>query len=210
MELQNANEQIAQFAPNYTKLPNEQNRAAILEQMSARTEDEFTRLLANKQTTDRIRVQAGINRNDRQLPPEVFQNHENDRNIRSLHVSYQGLLPEGMKSSEQALERTAAVPTFDSIAANFVASIAQGDKRTSSTSIPTNLDRDAGYGTDGGPFSNATAGQSVQDALAAATEEVERLTAAVRRTIHELERARGAVQPALPALPFNFGSLRMS
>ena len=204
-ELQNTNEQIAQFAPDYMKSPNDQNRTAILEHMSARTGDEFTRLLANKQTTDRIRVQAGINRNDRQLLSEVFQNEEKDRDIRSPHVSYQGLLPEGTKSSEQAFERTSAVPTFDSIAANFGASIAQSDQRTSSTGIPTNLDRDGRYGTDGGPFSNATARQSVQDALAAATEEVESLTAALRRTIHELERARGSVQPALPALPLNFG-----
>ena len=71
-------------------------------------------------------------------------------------------------------------------------------------------DQNGGYGIDGGPFSNVTSSQSVQDALAAATEEVERLTAAVRRTIHELERARGSVQPALPALPLNFGSLRLS
>ena len=75
-ELQNTNEQIAKFAPSYTKLPNDQNRTAILEHMSARTGDEFTRLLADKQTTDRIRVQAGINRDDRQLLSEVFQNYE--------------------------------------------------------------------------------------------------------------------------------------
>jgi hypothetical protein len=209
-DLRNTNDQIAQFAPSYTKLLNDQNRTAVLERMSARTGDEFTRLLADKRTSDRIRAQAETNRGDRQLPPEVFENYEKNRDMRSLLGSYQGLLPEGMKSSEPALERTAAAPAFDSIAANFGASIAQGDKRTSSTNISTNLDRDGGYGIDGGPFSNVTSSQSVQDALAAATEEVERLTAAVRRTIHELERARGSVQPALPALPLNFGSLRLS
>ena len=178
--------------------------------MSARTGDEFTRLLASKPTTDRIRVQAGMNRDDRQLLSEIFQNHENDRDIRSRHVSYQGLLPEGMKSSELALERTSAAPTFDSIAANFGASIAQGDKRTSSPNISTNLDQAGGFRIDGGPHAHATTSQSVQDALAAATEEVERLAAAVRRTIHELDRARGSVQPALPALPLNLGTFRLS
>jgi hypothetical protein len=209
-ELRNTGDQIAQFAPSYTKLLQDQNRTALLEHTSARTGDEFTRLLTDNRTSDRIRAQAATNRDDRQLPPEVFQNYEKNRDMRPLLGSYQGLLPEGMKSSELALERTAAAPTFESIAANFGVSITQGDKRTSSTNISTNLDRDGGYGIDGGPFSNVTSSQSVQDALAAATEEVERLTAAVRRTIHELERARGSVQPALPALPLNFGSLRLS
>ena len=209
-ELQIRDDQIAQFAPSYTKLLQDQNRTAILEHTSARTGDEFTKLLAHKHTSDRIRAQAATNRDDRQLSPDVFENYEKHRDMRSLLGSYQGLLPEGMKSSELALERTAAAPAFDSIAANFGASIAQGDKRTSSTNISTNLDRDGGYGIDGGPFSNVTTSQSVQDALAAATEEVERLTVAVRRTIQELERARGSVQPALPALPLNFGSFRLS
>jgi hypothetical protein len=209
-KLRNTNDQIAQFAPSYTKLLQDQNRTAILEHTSARTGDEFTKLLAHKHTSDRIRAQAATNRDDRQLPPEVFENYEKNRDMRSLLGSYQGLLPEGMKTSALALERTAAAPALDSIAANFGASIAQGDKRTSSTNISTNLDRDGGYGIDGGPVSNVASSQSVQDALAAATEEVERLTVAVRRTIQELERARGSVQPALPALPLNFGSFRLS
>jgi hypothetical protein len=103
---QNANDLIAQFAPSYRKLLNDQNRTAILEHTSPRTGDEFARLLADTRTSDRIRAQAATNRDDRQLPPEVLQNYEKNRDMRSLLGSYQGLLPEGMKSSELALART--------------------------------------------------------------------------------------------------------
>jgi hypothetical protein len=109
-------------------------------------------------------------------------------------------------SREPAFDRAVDAPAIDSITANFGAVIAQGDKRTTSANTPTDFDRDGGYKGDGGLSSNPATNHSVQDALAAATEEVERLTSAVARAIHELKRVRGSVQPALPALPLNFGS----
>ena len=51
---------------------------------------------------------------------------------------------------------------------------------------------------------------SAQEATAATVAEVERLRIAVRRTIDDLERVRGSVQPALPALPRNSGAFRIS
>jgi hypothetical protein len=207
---QNTNDPIEQVAPGYTTLLNNQNRIAVLEHASATSRDEFTRTLADKQTLDQIRLRAETNGDERQLLADVFQDRGKNRDIRSLHVPHQGPFAEGIISSELALDRAADAPVLGSITANFGALIAQGNKRTISANTPTNFDRDGGYKFDGGPFANPATNHSVQDALAAATEEVERLTAAVTRTIHELERARGSVQPALPALPLNFGSFRLS
>ena len=61
-----------------------------------------------------------------------------------------------------------------------------------------------------GPSFDTAANGSVHEAIAAATDELERLRAAVRRTIDDLERVRGSVQPHLPALPVNRGSFRIS
>ena len=72
------------------------------------------------------------------------------------------------------------------------------------------LDRNGGWKSDDGPMSNNATNGSAQEAMAAATDELERLRAAVRRTIDELERVRGPVQPPLPALPLNRGSFRIS
>jgi hypothetical protein len=207
---QNTNDPIAEFAPRYTTLHNDQNRTAVPDYMSATRRDEFTRPLADSQSSNHIQLQAETNSDERQLLFDVLQNRGKNRDIRSPHVPYQGLLTEGMITSELALERAADSCAIDSIAANFGALIAQGDQRTISPNTPTNFDRDGGYKIDGGPFTNPATNHSVQDALTTATAEVERLAAAVRGTIHALERARGSVQPALPALPLNLGTFRLS
>ena len=68
---------------------------------------------------------------------------------------------------------------------------------------------DGRQGVDGPLFDTAANG-SAHEALAAAADELERLRAAVRRTINDLERVRGPVQPHMPALPVNRGSFRIS
>lgn len=208
-DLQNTNDPIAQFAPRYATLPNVQNSTAVPQHASTATGDEFTRPSAQNQTSGKIRLQTETNSDERPFPFDIFQRRGNDRDIRSLHVPYQGALTDGMISSEPAFDRAVDAPAIDFITANLGTLIAQRDGRTICANTPTNFDRDGGHEIDGGPFSNPATNHSAQDALAAATEEVERLTAAVRRTIQELDRARGSVQSALPALPFNFGSFRL-
>jgi HAMP domain-containing protein len=207
---QNPNDPVAQLAPQYTALLNDRNRTAVLDYMSARRGDELTSPLADIQTPDPTRLQAETSSDERQLLSDVFRYPAKNRDTRSADVPSPRLLTQGMISSELALERAADAPAIDSITANCGALIAQGDKRPCSTNTPADFDRDGGYKIDGGRFSNLPTTHSAQDTLAAATEEVERLAAAVRRTIHELERARGSVQPALPALPLNLGTLRLS
>jgi hypothetical protein len=207
---QNTDDLIAQFAPRYTTLPNDQNRIAVLQHVSAASGDGFTTPLARNQTAGPIRLQAGTNSDEWQFPSDVFQGRGSVRGIQSLGVPDPGQLKAGMISSELAFDWAVDEPANDSMTANLGALIAPGDKRTTSANTSTDFDRDGGYKGDGGLSSNPATNHSVQDALAAATEEVERLTSAVARAIHELERVRGSVQPALPALPLNFGSFRLS
>lgn len=61
-------------------------------------------------------------------------------------------------------------------------------------------------GSHGGPRADASdSGAS----LAALLDDLEKLRTAARRTAQELERIRGPVQPALPAMPPNHGSFRI-
>jgi hypothetical protein len=115
-----------------------------------------------------------------------------------------------MIPTEIAHDRTVSASTTDSIFGGFDDMFGQDNQRAKLSDSHTTFDRAGGWNTDDGHFSDAATNSSAQQALAAATEEVERLTAAVKSTIHELERIRGSVQPPLPALPVNRGVFRIS
>jgi hypothetical protein len=107
---QNMNDPIAQFAPGYMTLLDDQNRTALLEYVSGARGDEFTRPLVDKQTSGQIPLQVETNSDERQFLSDVFQSRGNNRDIRSLYVPYQGPLTEGMMSRELAFDRAVDAP----------------------------------------------------------------------------------------------------
>ena len=92
----------------------------------------------------------------------------------------------------------------------FLLLIGQGEQRVDPSAPYPTVDRAGGWKSDDDPSPGTAANGSVQEAMAAAAGELERLRTAVRRTIDELERVRGSVQPPLPALPVNRGTFRLS
>jgi hypothetical protein len=89
-------------------------------------------------------------------------------------------------------------------------SIAQLGMRSDLEYSQSSVDRTSGSSAAESPDSRMAAQNPADEAVAAAAHEVERLRTAVRQTIDELERVRGAVHPPLPALPVNRGTFRIS
>ena len=75
---------------------------------------------------------------------------------------------------------------------------------------PLNFDGEGSRSAIEQPLSTATANESAQQAIAIVANELERLRTAIRHTIDDLERARGPVPSALPALPPSRGAFRLS
>jgi hypothetical protein len=87
--------------------------------------------------------------------------------------------------------------------------IGQGDRQANWRSPATNSDQSGGGNASESPaFGGADA--SVQAQIAAVADDLQRLRAAVRRTIDDLESVRNSVQPTMPALPPNRGTFRIS
>ena len=86
----------------------------------------------------------------------------------------------------------------------------QRNQRADRGSFPPSVDRGAEWEAGHALSSGATIRTPTQDATTAAADEVERLRAAVSRTIEQLERVRGSIAPPLPALPPNRGAFRIS
>jgi hypothetical protein len=133
-----------------------------------------------------------------------------DQRSRSLGLVHQRTEVEGMNSSALSRDRALGEPAIGSVLASFGEMMGQGDQRAHTSKPHTIFDRNGAWKSDDGARSNTATDVSAQQAMAAATDELERLRAAVKLTIDELERARGSVQPPLPALPLNRGAFRIS
>ncbi len=86
----------------------------------------------------------------------------------------------------------------------------QSDRRIESGKPFTNSDKDGRWDADEGPSSSTSMNAYAKEAVAAVADELERLRAAILRSIDDLERVRGSVQTPLPALPRNRGAFRIS
>jgi hypothetical protein len=133
-----------------------------------------------------------------------------DRYHGPLRLIDQELEPSGLTSGSFAGNSTHAEPAIYSFLADVDDVLSQIEEQAQASTPRMNLDGNEGWNNHDRPFSSPNTNASVQDALAAATNEVERLRAAVRQTIDELERVRGLVQPTMPGLPVNRGAYRIS
>ena len=130
--------------------------------------------------------------------------------FRSTQISDPRTLADQMITNDLAHDRVVGVSAIGSDFRGIGDLFGQGDQRVRpGRTLPT-IDRVGVWTSDDGPPSTTATSGAVQEAMAAAADELERLRTAVRQTIDELERARGSVQAPLPAVPVNRGAFRIS
>jgi HAMP domain-containing protein len=198
---------IALLSSRYTGALHGQLAPVVQQHLSLGREDQFTRELSDNLKSGQVHSQAETHANEQERRSDNAQIYGRDPRSRSLRLAYQPAQVEGMIPSEIVHDRGVGASAIDSVVAGFGQMFGQGDHRGNSR---TTFDQDAGWNTDDRHCANTATNGSPQDATAAAADEIERLRAAVRRTIDELERVRGSVQPPLPALPLNRGAFRIS
>jgi hypothetical protein len=113
-------------------------------------------------------------------------------------------------SAEASASVSASALPFGSLFADFGELGRHGGRTVDSNPLRSTLDRDDGSQVLDRTGSNGDASSLIQQGVAAAVDELERLRSTVRAVINDLERVRGPVQPSLPALPVNRGTFRIS
>ena len=191
-------EPIAKLASMLTASLHGQLKPAVHQYLSLGREVQFASDPGNTLMSEQVTSLAETNAIERELGSGHSRNFGQDHPSRSLRPAYQAPT-EGMIPSEIPHDRTASVFGFGSILGRFGDVFGQGDQHGDPSSPHMTLDRVGGLHTDDGHFSTTAANGSAQEAMAIA-DELERLRTAVRRSIDELERVRGSVHPALPAL----------
>ena len=129
------------------------------------------------------------------------QGRERDEGIQARRI----LAQRAIAGRSESTERDVA-----SIFGGAIESLSGKEMRSDFGSSYSPIDRDGGSNSVDRPESGTAIQSPVDESMAAAAQEIERLRTAVRQSIDELERVRGSVHPPLPALPVNRGSFRMS
>jgi hypothetical protein len=121
-----------------------------------------------------------------------------------------GLLPQPVQenaATELAMskaltrDRTLGDHAIGSALSGFPQAVGPGDLRGRAINAPTMIEPNPGSERQVSPWADTPATSSGKESIAAATEELERLRSAARRTADELEKVRGPVPPAFPARP---------
>ena len=98
-------------------------------------------------------------------------------------------------------DRTFGDQAIGSALSGSVDALGPGDRRPSAINARTMIEPSRGSERPVSPRSGAPASASRTESMEAATQELERLRSAARRTADELEKVRGPVPPAFPARP---------
>ncbi len=99
------------------------------------------------------------------------------------------------------LDRTFGDQAIGSALSGSVDALGPGDRRPSAINARAMIEPSRGSERPVSPRSGAPASISGTESMEAATQELERLRSAARRTADELEKVRGPVPPAFPARP---------
>ena len=154
--------------------------------------------------------QGEIGADERELLADSSGVRGLDQGFQSLRIANPEAQADRTITNDLMHDGQAGASAIGSILRGFGEMIGQSDRRADPNTPRPTIDRADGWksGDDSSP--NAAANGSAQDAMAMAGSELERLRTAVRRTIDDLERVRGSVQPPLPSLPVNRGAFRIS
>ena len=204
------NDPIEQLAPKYTAPLHGQRERIVSARDIPGHDAGFKTALIDTLTSNQRDSQGEIGANERGLLADGSGVRGLDQGFQSLRIAKLEAQADRTITNDLMHDGLAGASAIGSILRGFGEMINQSDRRADpNTPIPT-IDRADGWksGDDSSP--NAAANGSAQDAMAMAGSELERLRTAVRRTIDELERVRGSVQPPLPALPVNRGAFRIS
>ncbi len=140
--------------------------------------------------------------------------HSHDRGVHhgfpSAEVDSHAAEAQTIVRSDLALRGTVGSSKAGAVIGGLTGVFSQGSQVFKSTALRATADADGGWNGNDGRLAVTMTSNSAHEATAATAAEVERLRIAVRRTIDDLERVRGSVQPALPALPRNSGAFRIS
>jgi hypothetical protein len=161
----------------------------------------FTTAFAELSTSGPVRSQTEALANERLLFADRLNERGQSPDARSLGPDDDDRRADRLLSNDQAPR---------SVGTGVDNVFAHDDWRKKSGDLYTNTNRGDDRRTDDRPSSDTGTNRSVQEDVAAAANDLERLRAAVKRTIDDLERVRGSVQASLPALPSNRGTFRIS
>jgi hypothetical protein len=207
---QDGNDPIAQLAPKYTAALHGERDRTVSARDAAGHDSGFTQELIDTLTSNQVHSQDETSGDEREFLPDRSQGHGRDHGVRSSRVAYPGTQADNRITNDLSLDRLVGASAIGAVLGGFGDMIGQGDQRAIPDNPHPTFDRDGGWKSDDGLSSNAATSGAAQEAMAAVSDELERLRAAVRRTIDELERARGSVQPPLPSLPVKRGTFRIS
>jgi hypothetical protein len=98
-------------------------------------------------------------------------------------------------------DRTLGDHAIGSALSGLPEGVGPADRRRPATGAPTMIGPNQDSERLISPWADPPAGTSGKESIAAATDELERLRSAARRTADELEKIRGPVPPAFPARP---------
>jgi hypothetical protein len=201
---------ITQLASRYTESLDRQLAPVVQQHLRLGREDQFTRDLSDILTSGQVHAQAARDAIERESRSDKPQSHGRDQRSQSLRLAYHAAQVERMISSEITHDQGVGASVIDSIVAGVGEMFGHGDQRGNPSDQRSTFGQGGGWNTDNSYFATTATNSPAQDATAAVADEIERLRVAVRRTIDELEKVRGSVQPPLPTLPLNRGAFRIA
>jgi hypothetical protein len=201
---------IAQLAPNYTA-PGGQIARAVQEHVSRSREGEVAEAPVNTLTVGQLHSLAVTGADTLEMLAGYSTSREEGPFRASRRPAQNQIEAAGLNSSAFAREAALDEPAIGSLFSGFGPVMGRNEEQEHARTQPMSYARDDGWQSDNRDSSNSAPNTSAgQEALVAAANEVERLRAAVRQTIDDLERVRGFVNPPMPAVPVNRGAFRIS
>jgi hypothetical protein len=204
------NDALARLASRYTAPVSRQHERVVPAHATPGREAELIDILGDHATSGQIYSQTEMDANERQLLSGGICDESRDHAFRSPRMADPREQVDSVITNDLTCHRLVGASALGADLGGFGDMIGQGDQRPDRSSPHPTLNRDGVWKSDDGASSNTATTGAVQEALAAAADELERLRSAVRRTIDELERVHGSVQRPLPALPVNRGTFRIS
>lgn len=160
-----------------------------------------TTTVANALTSQYLREKAEIRPPRLSLVTDRWHDHQSYPSSDKVRPGFRGSRTRQLMSSDRA---------DGSASASFADLVDQCDRRIDSRKAFTISDKDSRWNDGEDPSASTSTNAYAKEAIAAVADELERLRAAIRRSIDDLERVRGSVQTPLPALPPNRGAFRIS
>jgi hypothetical protein len=201
---------FVQLAPTYTASLHGQIERAVQEHASLARRGELAKAPVDILTMGQLHSAAEAGAALGKTISNWSSAREQDGGRRYHRLAQEGTDAAGLLSNGFAHEPALGEPEIDAFVGGFAPITGQHEERAQASTLLLNLDRNDGWISDDRRSSSSATNAPGQEALAAAADEVDRLRAAVRQTIDELERVRGFLHPPLPALPVNRGAYRIS